>query len=363
MAEFTIIGGNVSGLSAALHLHEQGHDVHVYEEKIWNKPCGGAISVEFFQYLKKKWNVELEEAHKGRYMIIGLPTGKHVRIESPFVTTTRKELQEKLIEAAKKQGIKITITGKRLTHEEVFDIATPQTIVATGYSKLSHQLLGREWDPKDVAHILRFDGIVKEASYPDDHYIIIDNKITGYGWLFIGDDHHLNVGIGGEVASLPGSFSWLNYFYQFIEVLREKYDVHINEKLVPRGWKLPLPINKKKYHVSNTINGIEFIGVGDTVGMAHPILGAGIEPGWMSSKCLAAATNEKGWIDPSKYQRLLIKNLKVTSNRRLDVFLSRMMRSSLPYNNYFAYYALKMFTTHMIQKMRENHWYEIQYHD
>ncbi len=361
MAEFTILGGNVSGLSAALHLHEQGHAVHIYEEKIWNKPCGGAISVEFCQYLKKKWNVELEEAHRGRYMIIGLPTGRHVKIESPFVTTTRKELQEKLIKAAKDLGIDVTITGKRLKFEEVFDIATPQTIVATGYSKLSHQLLGRKWDPKDVAQIIRFDGKVKNATYPDDHYIIIDNKVTGYGWLFIGDNNHLNVGIGGEVASLPSDFSWLNYFYQFIEVLREKYDVHINEKLTPRGWKLPLPIDKRKYSVSNSRDGIEFIGVGDTLGVAHPILGAGIEPGWLSGMCLAAALNKDGKVDPVKYKRLLIKNLKVTSNRRLDVFLSRMMRSSLPYKNYFAYYALKMFTNRMIQTMRENHWYKIQF--
>ncbi len=360
MAEFTILGGNVSGISAALHLHEQGHEVHVYEEKIWNKPCGGAISVEFYQYLKEKWNASLEEAHRGRYMIIGLPNGKHVKIESPFVTTTRKELQEKLITAAKERGITVTITGKRLKLEDVETLATPQTIVATGYSKLSHQLLGRVWDPKDVAQIVRFDGIVKNARHSDDHYIIIDNKVTGYGWLFIGDDHHLNIGIGGEVASLQRDFSWLDYFYHFIEVLREKYDVHIDETLTPRGWKLPLPINKKKYPVSNIRDGIEFIGVGDTLGMAHPILGAGIEPGWLSGMCLAASVNKDGKIDPIKYKRLLIKNLKVTSNRRLDVFLSRMMRSSLPYKNYFAYYALKMFTNHMIQKMRENHWYALQ---
>ena len=359
MAEFTIIGGNVSGIAAALYLTEKGHTVTLYEHRIWNKPCGSAISLEFKEYLYNEWGVELNEAHQGKYMIIGLPNGNHVEIESPFVATTRLELQEKLLQLLKEKDISVNITGKRLTATEVMEVATSQTIVATGYSKLTHQLLQRTWDPKDVAHVVRFDGMVKNAEYPDNHYIIIDNKVTGYGWLFVGDNNHLNIGIGGEERSLPHNFSWKAYFDRFLSILREKYHIKIEDDLPIQGWKLPLPVNKWKYHVSYVHNGIEFIGVGDALGMAHPILGAGIEPGWLSGWCLAEATDEKGHIDTKKYQKLLRKNIKITSGRRLDIFFSILMRSRLPYKNLFAYYALKLFTRKMIATMRKHHWYKV----
>ncbi len=358
MTEFTIIGGNVAGMSAALHLHEKGHEVHVYEKEIWNKPCGGGFTIDFHEYLQERWQITLDEAHRGRDVVVGLPSGKHVRMESPFVVTTRKELQEKLIRRAKSLGISVTLTGKRLSFSEILELATPQTIIATGYSKLSIQALNQRWDPRDVAHIVRYDGKVTDSSYPDDHIVIIDNKVLGYGWLFIGDHDRINVGIGGESKSLPSGFSWKQYFNEFLAMLKEKYQVFINDELKFKGWKLPLPYNKWKYNVSNIHDGIEFIGVGDTLGLAHPLLGAGIEPAWLSGKCLAAAISPStGKIDTRKYQELLRKNIELTSCRKIDQILARLLRKPIPKKNALTYYTLKFLKHKMLNEMLEKPWF------
>ncbi len=357
MTEFTIIGGNVAGLSAAFHLHELGHEVHVYERDIWNKPCGGGFTIDFHQYLQEKWHVYLEEAHQGRDVIVGLPSGKHVRLKSPFVVTTRKELQKKLIQKAKELGIEITLTGKRLSFKEVIELCTPQTIIATGYSKITFQALNQKWNPRDVAHIVRFDGIVSNAKYPDDHIVIIDSKVLGYGWFFVGDGRHVNVGIGGETKSLPRGFSWKQYFSEFLGMLESKYEVYIHDDLEIKGWKLPLPYDKWKYSISNVQNGIEFIGVGDALGLAHPLLGAGIEPAWLSGKCLAIAVDTKGQIDVNKYQKILRKNIEVTSCRKIDIILAKLLRKPIPKKNALTYYTLKFLKEKMLTEMLKKPWY------
>ncbi len=360
MTEFTIIGGNIAGLSTALHLNELGHEVHVYEKGIWNKPCGGGITIDFQEYLQETWEVKLEEAHRGRDVVVGLPSGKHVRLESPFVVTTRKELQEKLIQRAKELGISVTITGKRLSFKDALEVATPQTIIATGYSNLTVRALNQKWDPRDVAHIVRHDGKVRNADYPDDHVVIIDNKVLGYGWLFVGDNNRINVGIGGESKSLPAKFSWKQYFKEFLRMLREKYHVIIEDELDFDGWKLPLPYNKWKYRVSNKHDGIEFIGVGDAIGLAHPLLGAGIEPAWLSGKCIAAAVNSSnGKIDVNKYYWLLRKNIEITACRRIDVILSRILRAPIPKKNALTYYTLKFLKNKMLEETLEKPWFLI----
>ncbi len=54
----SIIGGNIAGLSTAYHLARRGFRVTVYEARIWNKPCGGAISWEFVRYLTQALRIE-----------------------------------------------------------------------------------------------------------------------------------------------------------------------------------------------------------------------------------------------------------------------------------------------------------------
>jgi flavin-dependent dehydrogenase len=328
--EISIIGGNISGISSAIYLQEKNPDLNItiYEPKIWNKPCGGAISIEFYEYLKKEFQISLEEEHHAPELRTGLWSGRYVSTDSPFILTTRYDLQNKLVSLAKKKGI--NIIEKRVVFEDK-DLFTPQTIVASGYSGLTRKLMDQNWKDSDFAPIIRFDGVVKKgASYPDASFIILDNKMVGYGWLFVGSNGHINLGLGGL-----GSPEVVNKrYYLFLDLLRDKYGVTIPaDQVKPEGWGLPLPINKWKYKVANNIPEypeVEFIGVGDALGLAHPILGAGIEPGWQSGWLLAESYNKTtGLIDPVRYKKLLRLNHKVSSGRRLDKFLANSMRNRM----------------------------------
>ena len=357
--ELSILGGNISGISSAIYLHKKNPDldITIYEPHVWNKPCGGAISIEFYEYLKKEFNITLDEDHHAPELRTGLWSGRYVSSDSPFIVTTRYELQNKLVLLAKNRGIKFV--EKRVTFDDK-DVFTPQTIVATGYSGLTRKLMNQNWKDSDFAPIIRFDGVVKDgASYPDASFIILDNKQVGYGWLFAGSHGHLNLGLGGL-----GSPEVIHKrYYLFLDLLKNKYGVTIPaDQVKPEGWGLPLPINKWKYKVSNKVGqypDVEFVGVGDAVGLAHPILGAGIEPGWQSGWLLAESYNKTtGLIDPNRYKKLLKVNHKVSSGRRLDKFLASSMRNRwVPGKDKVGYIALRLFMNRMIEKMRVYPWY------
>ena len=359
-SELSVIGGNISGISSAIYLQRKNPhlEITVYEPKIWNKPCGGAMSIEFYDYLQKEFQITLDEDHHAPELRTGLWSGRYVSSDSPFIVTSRYDLQNKLVSKAKDLGIKFV--EKRVSIEDK-DLFTYQTIVASGYSGLTRKLMNQYWKKSDFAPIIRFDGIVKEgeANYPDASFIILDNKQVGYGWLFVGSNGHINVGLGGL-----GSPELINKrYYLFLDLLRDKYGVTLpTDKVKPEGWGLPLPINKWKYKVSNKIEqypDIEFLGVGDAIGLAHPILGAGIEPGWQSGWLLAESYDRStGIIDPIRYKKLLKVNHKVSSGRRLDKFLANSMRNRLvPGKDKVGYIALRLFMNRMIEKMRVYPWY------
>ena len=355
--EFAILGGNVSGVGVALYLRRKLPEasIRIYEPKIFNKPCGGAISVEWYEYLNQEFDLYLEEDYVASSMRTGLWSGRYVEVDCPFVITTRYELQEKLLEKARESNIEIIQKQVKNTDENIF---TPQTIVASGFSGLTKQLMQQNWDARDCAQIIRFDGNVA-IDHPDVAFIILDNKQVGYGWLFVGSNDHINVGLGG--LGTPKMI--YSRYYEFLELLETKYNVSIPaDKVKPSGWGLPLPVNKWKYKVINRLPqypGIDFIGVGDAIGLAHTILGAGIEPGWQSGWLLAESYNETtGNFDTDRYKMLLRKNHALTSGRRLDKAMASVMRSRwMPWKDKFGYLGLKLTMNRMVEKMREYPWY------
>ena len=94
-------------------------------------------------------------------------------------------------------------------------------------------------------------------------------------------------------------------------MIKEKYGYNLSLPAKrPQACYVPIPINKKRIPVSNIKDGIEFIGVGDVLGLAHPLSGAGIEPAWQSGWVLSeCVVNNR--IDTERYKWLLVKNLRI----------------------------------------------------
>ena len=216
--EIAIIGGNVAGLASAYYLSKKGSNVVVYEPKIWNKPCGGAISLEFDHFLQEELGIILDESsvHIPR-MKVGLWTGRHVDVEGVFTVTTRYDLQEKITERLKElPNIHFVEKEVKLSDQDLF---SPQTIIATGFTGFTHKIMDRKWKYRDRAQILRFDGNIKDKTHPNAHLIVLDNKMVGYGWVFLGANNHINIGLGGVGST---KFVWKRY-YDFFTLLEEKY--------------------------------------------------------------------------------------------------------------------------------------------
>ena len=351
--EITIIGGNIAGLSAAYYLSKKGFSITLYEAKLWNKPCGGAISFEFEHYLNDKLNIVLEESdHYTERFKVGLWSGRCMEDVGVFRVTTRYDLQKKLIERLAEEPY-IEIKYKRISPKA--DIFTKQTIVATGYSGFTNNVMERKWEAYDKALTLRHDGIFSGCSYPNANLIVLDHKKMGYGWVFVGKQNHINVGVGA-VASRE--FLWQR-FYDFFHLIDEKYGYNLPiPTKKPQAWYIPIPTNKNKIPVSNTKNGIEFIGVGDVLGLAHPLSGAGIEPAWQSGWVLSeCVVNNR--IDTERYKWLLVKNLRLSSCRRLDQIVSVICRWNFPFKSTLGYFALHLIRHRMLSMMRKYPWFSL----
>lgn len=361
---FAIIGANIAGLASAIAIKEKRPDIDiiVYDKNgIWNKPCGAAISVEFYKFLIDK-GIYLTEAEYSDEFITGSFDSPVVTMKSPFIVTNRVDLQTKLLDyAVNQQGVQYEQKFVKTTDIELF---TAQTIVASGFTGISHTLLNRKWKQSDLCTIIRWDGIISPLTngssidYPRKQVILIDNYHIGYGWIFIGAGSHINIGYG-SIHKTPMR-TVINQYYNFIDILNENYgfNLEFDDLRDFVSWGLPIPIKKKKIKVSHfDPNGIQFIGVGDALGMAHPTLGAGIEPAWLSAELLAQCLQSNGLIDTTLYQKLLWKNVRAIITPGRDYYYSRLFRSKfyklIPYR-LRKRLLNRLMVTHQPRLM--NHW-------
>ncbi len=326
--KIAIIGANVAGLGSAIAIKEKRPDIDVivYDKNgIWNKPCGDAISVEFNEELEAR-GIYLNEAEYSDELIIGSFAKRAVTSRSPFVITTREDLQENLLlYAIAEHGINYQ---KRFIRPKDIEFFTPQTIVASGYTGVTHSLLNRKWNKNDVTRIIRWDGNLTGSSavYPRKQILLVDTKNIGYGWVFIGAGSHVNIGYGSVMKTPIKTI--IKQYYAFVDILNDDYGFNLGHYDVGNyeSWGLPLPV-KKKVKVSNFKNGIEFIGVGDALGLAHPTLGAGIEPAWLSARLIGDCLQTNGLIDTKLYQKLVWKNARNVIMPNKDYYYARLFRS------------------------------------
>ena len=353
-APITIVGGNIAGLSAAWYLAKKGCPVTVYENKIWDKPCGGAISIEFAQYLQREPGIDIKALDQ---FIPGVKfafsNGRYVETKGIFIITSRKNLQTRLINRLQKEP-NINIIFKRVSkHDD--SLFTPQTILATGFSGFTKQILQDQWQNLEHARTLKCEGTLDGASCPASHLIVFDSRINGYGWLFIQPDHTVNIGVGGLM-----DLSLLHQQYdEFVKFIRNRFDYHFTPKTRPQIWKVPILVNNWNTPVSFLKNNIEFIGVGDVLGLAHPFIAAGIEPAWQSGWLLGESFDPVAKrINTAQYRHLLKKNQQLTSRKKFDVIVARLLRlNHFPYKDQLAFILLNILKNPIINKLKKYPWF------
>ncbi len=350
-----IAGGNIAGLSAAYFLARRGFDTTVYETRLWNKPCGGAISREFAQYLEDELDITPYGAdHVIPGITMAFCKNRSLNFEGFFVVTSRYELQKQLIARLSREP-NIRIIYKRVSLKD-HALFTPQTIIATGFSGFTRQVMGHHWHRMEKGLSFRFDGEIDTRDLPDRHLIVFDSRIGGYAWIFLGKGRHINIGIGGRIDRCRLKKWYTDSFFQ----VAGQYGYRFPSGTFPlQGWKIPVAAHNWRHPVSFLKNGIEFIGTGDVLGLAHPIMGAGIEPAWQSGWLLAESVDARtGRIDTNAYRNLLKHNLKLTCRKPFDRLMVRVRnRCILSFKDFAAYLSARFGTRHMLNRLQKYPWF------
>lgn len=350
----TIIGGNIAGLSAAYYLARKGCPVTIYESKIWDKPCGGAVSIEYAQYLSRELGLDLyPENQLMPHVRFCFANHRCIETDPLFVVISRARLQQLLIQRLQKEpGIRFIFKHVTLKNTGLF---SPQTILATGFSGFTRQVIGKEWYRREYARTLKYtDRFCKNIRYPLN-LMLFNSRIKGYGWLFCSINNQFNIGIGGLIEKKI----IFEKYQDLINLINRRFNYGIRPKTPPAVWRIPIAIHQGDAPVSFHKNGIEYIGAGDALGLAHPVIAAGIEPAWQSGWLLGESYDaSKHAINVSRYRRLLKKNLRLTSRKPFDIIVSRILRTDwFPLKDQLSYVLMKQFHKRIIGQIKKYPWF------
>lgn len=349
----SIVGGNIAGLSAAYHLARKGCPVTVYESRLWDKPCGGAISIEYANYLNTKLGIDIPALRQPMPPVrFCFANQRCVQTRPLFVIVSRSDLQQQLISRLSREP-DIDIRIHRVSCQDNKFLSS-QTVLATGFSGFTRRIIGPQWHQREYALAFKCQG---NFSSPSDHpgqSMFFDSRLKGYAWVFCGSNGYYNAGIGG----LMEKQIIFNKFKDFIKLLRDRlgYDI-ISPR--PVAWKIPIRLNNWNIPIAFAKGSREYIGVGDVLGLAHPIIAAGIEPAWQSGWLLGESYDRAAHsINVSGYRHLLKKNLQLTSRKPFDILISRMLRINfIPLKDQLSFLLIKLFHKQIVKQIKKYPWF------
>ncbi len=350
----TIIGGNIAGLSAAYYLARKGCPVTIYESRIWDKPCGGAISIEYANYLINELGIDIHSMNRFIPTVRFCFTNNHtVETDGLFAIVSRFDLQQQLIRRLERES-NINIIFKHITLKTSGSLSS-QTVLATGFSGFTRQIIGKEWHQREYALALKYTGLCRAVPQNPGHLMFFDSRLKGYGWVFCGNNSLFNVGIGGLIEKKI----IYQKFDEFIKLVNDRFGYDIRPNSSPDAWKIPIMLNNWETPVSFYKNGIEFIGAGDVLGLAHPVIAAGIEPAWQSGWLLGESYDRTTHsINIAKYRHLLKKNLQLTSRKPFDIIISNMLRMKcFPFKDHMSYALMKLFHKKITGQIKKYPWF------
>ena len=353
MYDAVIVGGGVSGLTAAYFLSRSGFRVLVVERggEIGNKVCGDAIGRHHFVNLgleEPRLGIDAEGVFKGVNVVS--PDEQHtVLVYGEGYALNRREFGAKLFRAATNSGaevflehsfVKPIISYSRVegiyvrSGGYVKDVYARAVIDASGAIACVRRSLPREWWVSEPIPDCDFNICYREIWIGDlniNHsfaWIFLNINIApgGYWWLFPKRNGLYNVGLGVQ-KGLEG----LNPKTQFDKYIRRRFKmdrvVHGGGGVVPTRRPIPCMV----------WNG--FMVIGDAASTANPLHGGGIGPAMLSAKIavetLAEALSSGGadierlWSYHNKYHKAY--GAKQASLDVLRMYLQTLGNNDLNY--------------------------------
>ena len=300
MKPVIIIGGGLAGLTAAIHLANEGIEVVVIDKKNFpqHKLCGEYLSHEVMPYFKSL-NIDLSllSPNKIQRFLLSSPSGKTIETQLPLggIGVSRYALDAFLYEEAKERGVifHLNTTVKTVTYsEDSFEVKCKKgaiyksKVVIGGYGRRTG--LDKQLHRKFATQTGGYIGVkyyFEAPHYPDD-LVVLHNFEGGYCGAAKVENGWVNATYLATHQQLKeaGKLQHLEEHVLFKNTLIK--DLFRNSKQV-----LPKPITVsninfiKKELVQNHI-----MMVGDAAGMIAPVCGNGMAMGIHAAKMASEET-------------------------------------------------------------------------
>ncbi len=322
-ADVLIVGGGPAGASAAIRLARGGHRVLVIERDRTPRPhgYGALITPRALSVLDRLDVGHVADLHRiarlrltadGRTSSIDWPA--HPTYPGHAGTIRRNLFDAGLLRAAGDAGATILdgheaigpivdrgfVRGAHVLGPDGtrFEARADYTLIADGANSRFGRALGTfrqpSW-PYAVAQSATFRSALHTAAEVElvlDLRDKADTHITGYGWMFPGGDGTVNVGV--LLMSTSASFQVLNPVHlhdRFVADHRAGWHLEGPPTDTPASGRIPLGLSV------GPAAGPTYLLVGDAVGAANPLSGAGVdaalETGLLAADVLSEALEER----------------------------------------------------------------------
>ena len=291
--DIVIVGGGLAGLTAAIHLSQEKHNVLVIEKKEYphHKVCGEYVSNEIVPYLNTL-GVALSSKEAVQINTLQLSTvkGKSLKTKLPLggVGISRYAFDFQLYQRAIALGVHFVFESVSSVKFQsfVFEVVTSKnkkftsTMTIGAYGKRSG--LDKQLNRDFIAQKSSWLGVKSHYQYDD-----IPEDLVAL--------HNFRGGYGGLSKTETGAVNFC-YLASYDSFQKEKDVKSFNEKVVAQNpflnsflekakpiFESPLTIAQISFHEKKTVEN-HIIMCGDTAGLIHPLCGNGMAMAIHSAK-------------------------------------------------------------------------------
>jgi geranylgeranyl reductase family protein len=303
VADVLVVGGGPAGAATAISLARDDHRVVVLERGNLphHKACGALITPRAATVLAELELDLTDTFHRIDQVRItfgdrstSIPWPSHPLHPNHGFVARRDRFDGCLADAMRDAGVTILagheatspivdrgfVRGAHVTDAEgaAFETRADYTVVADGaYSRFGRALgTFREptW-PSALAHRGIYRSALHDAAEIELMVDLRDRAgtpITGYGWMFPRGDGTVNVGV--LILSTSPSFRVINPAHlleRFVHEQAPRWHLDTDAVVAPAGGRIPMGLSV------GPAAGPTYLTVGDAVGAANPLSGAGIE--------------------------------------------------------------------------------------
>ena len=349
-ADVLIIGGGLAGLTAGIHLGQQGLRVRLIEKLAYphHKVCGEYVSNEVLPYLEQL-GVHigtLNPAHINRFLL-STTSGKSVESRLPLggFGVSRYALDHLLYQCAVTSGVDVVQTqvNEVTFQSNTFSVTTSEDqtyhapVVIGAYGKRS--LLDKQLQRGFMEQESPWLGVKAhyEADFPED-LVSLHNFDGGYCGLSRVENGVVNACYLANYASFK-RYKNVDAFQQ--QVLLKNPRLHHFFASAKPLFEKPLVISQISFSQKQPVEN-HVLMCGDTAGLIHPLCGNGMAMAIHSAKILSellvhyfgGAIGDRKMLEEqyaAAWQRAFSKRL--TAGRMLQAILQNKLATSVIMNS------------------------------